>query len=132
MDAHDGSVAVCHINGVPFTINKNPSYVSIYTIRPDPLGWFNWIFSCHHSSELSKNLVAVSIKTNEKIPDFERLGDASPTVFPLAGGIHDVLTYVHATIRSERTQNPLDWFLAGILLFDLHMFVIDKLYLGYL
>ena len=35
---HDGSVAVCHDHGVPFTINKNPSHVSIYTIHTDPMG----------------------------------------------------------------------------------------------
>ena len=27
------------IYGLPFTINKNPSFVSIYTIRLDPMGY---------------------------------------------------------------------------------------------
>ena len=45
--ARDGSMYVCHINGLPFTMNKNPSFVRIYiyTIHTDP-SWvvFFWGF----------------------------------------------------------------------------------------
>ena len=39
--SHDGSV--CMLYMVTFTINNNPSFVSIYTIHTDPMGMFTFV-----------------------------------------------------------------------------------------